>query len=132
MPRSASMVNNPQTFVPERFFQSSARHVSWPVSPGRGTEWKVQTSFPVCTSHARVSPAAPMLGPSCTCAPVITTFLKTIGGDERPNDEFASPLRAPGFMSTTPSLPNPGIGLPVLAFRAYSLPVDVPKKMVAG
>ena len=39
------MVNRPQTLVPERFFQSSPFQVSLPVSPGRGTEWNVQTSF---------------------------------------------------------------------------------------
>ena len=35
-------------------------------------------------------------------------------------------------MSTMPSLPKPGIGLPVLAFSAISLPLEVPKKTVAG
>src|SRR5579884_1480052 len=110
MPRSASMVNRPQTFVPDRFFQSSPFHVSCPVSPGRGTEWNVQRSWPLWTSQPRVSPADPMLGPSWTWAPVMTTFLYTIGGEESPNEEFCSPLSAPGFMSTTPSLPNPGTG----------------------
>src|SRR5450631_4460473 len=108
MPRSASMVNNPQTLVPERFFQSSFSHVSAPTSPGRGTEWNCQISLPVRASQARVSPDAPTLGPSCTWAPVMTTFLYTIGGDDRPKLEFSSPLSAPGFMSTTPSLPKPG------------------------
>src|SRR4030081_1343187 len=116
MPRLVSIVKNPHTFAPDRFFHASPSHVSLPVSPGRGIEWNVQASLPVRTSQARVSPAAPTLGVSCTIAPVITRFLYTIGGDESPKDALATPLSAPGFISTTPSLPKPGDSLPVLAF----------------
>src|SRR5579863_2865951 len=55
-----------------------------------------------------------------------------MGGEDRPKEELAKPFREPGFISTMPSFPKPGMGLPVLAFRAYSLPLEVPKKMVAG
>ena len=55
-----------------------------------------------------------------------------MGGEERPKVESARPLRAPGFMSTTPSFPKPGTGLPVFAFSAMSLPLEVPKSRVAG
>src|SRR5215471_9723865 len=55
-----------------------------------------------------------------------------MGGEERPKDELARPFSAPGFMSTIPSFPNPGIGLPVFAFNAYNLPLEVPKNTVAG
>ena len=33
-PRSISMLMNPQTLVPERFFHALPSHVSLPVSPG--------------------------------------------------------------------------------------------------
>ena len=65
----------PQTFTPERFFQLSPAHVSLYFSPSRGIEWNVQTSLPVCMSHARTSPAGPCGGFSCVVPPVMTRFL---------------------------------------------------------
>src|SRR5947209_11902230 len=55
-----------------------------------------------------------------------------MGGEDRPKEELVRPFSAPGFISTMPSFPKPGIGLPVLALRAYSLPLEVPKKTLAG
>src|SRR5579863_2389645 len=83
-------------------------------------------------SQARLSPDAPRLGNSWTCAPVITTFLYTIGGDESPKGAFGNPFMAPAFMSTSPSLPNPGTGLPVFAFSAINRPSSVPKNSSGG
>ena len=80
MPRCASTVMKPQTFTPERFFQLSPAQVSLPFSPLAGMEWNVQTSLPVCMSHARTSPAGPSGGFSCVMPPVITRFLYTVGG----------------------------------------------------
>src|SRR5271154_7347329 len=132
IPRAVSTVISPQTLVPERAFALSPSHVSLPASPGRGTEWNSHNSFPVCTSHPRVSPDAPTLGNSCTRAPVIKTFLYTIGGEESPNTESGNPFDAPAFISTTPSFPNPGTGFPVFAFSATKRPSAVPKNTSAG
>ncbi len=60
MPRASSTVSeNPQVFVPDRSFQPSFSHVSWPTSPGRGTVWNSHSFLPVTASNARVSPGGP-------------------------------------------------------------------------
>ena len=61
MPRASSTVSEkPHVFVPERSFQPSSSHVSWPTSPGRGTVWKSHSFLPVTASNARVSPGGPI------------------------------------------------------------------------
>ena len=67
--------------TPVRCFQLSPPHVSLNFSPARGTERNVQTSFPVCMSHARTSPAGPRGGFSCVRPPVMTRCRYTTGGD---------------------------------------------------
>ncbi len=64
MPRSASTDAMFHWLTPARCFQLSPSQVSENFSPGRGIEWKVQTSLPVITSQARASPAGPLVGDS--------------------------------------------------------------------
>ena len=53
-------------FAPPRSFQESPSHVSLPTSPGRGTVRNRQTSLPVRTSNARMSPGAAIPGEHLT------------------------------------------------------------------
>ena len=50
MPRFSSTTIWVQTLTPDRFFQLSPSQLSWPISPGCGTVWKVQTSLPLRAS----------------------------------------------------------------------------------
>src|SRR6185312_17299026 len=84
-PRASSNTREVQTLTPDRRSQLWAAHVSWPISPGRGTEWNVHTSLPLRTSQALTSPAAPSVGISWTRDPVITRSRYTMGGELIPN-----------------------------------------------
>src|SRR5512142_240399 len=96
IPRSSSTLMMVHTFVPERSFQESPSQVSCPTSPGLGTVWNVQTSFPLWTSKARTSPLGPFEGNSCTSEPVITRSLYMAGGELESYLSF-------GHLSATPT-----------------------------
>src|SRR5438034_6696717 len=72
IPRSMSTLMMVHTLVPERSSQESPSQVSCPASPGLGTVWNLQTSFPVRTSKARTSPLGPFDGNSWISDPVMT------------------------------------------------------------
>ena len=96
-------------FVPERSFHPSFSHVSWPVSPGRGTLWNVHFNLPVTASKPRVSPGVlASCGVSSVLAPRASTLRKTTG----------TPLHPTPARSATPFWPNPADGLPVAASSA--------------
>src|SRR6266513_3716940 len=82
IPRSRSTLMMVHTLVPERSSQESPSQVSCPTSPGLGTVWNRQTSFPVRTSKARTSPLGPFDGNSWTSDPVMTRALYMGGGDD--------------------------------------------------
>src|SRR5207245_11363795 len=81
IPRSTSTLMMVHTLVPERSSQESPSQVSCPASPGLGTVWNLQTSFPVRTSKARTSPLGPFDGNSWTSDPVMTKSLEMVGGE---------------------------------------------------
>jgi hypothetical protein len=60
-----------QLFAPPLTVQDSFDHVSCPNSPGCGMVWKIQRSFPVRTSYARMCPGEPG-SPSLTRPPTIS------------------------------------------------------------
>ena len=81
---NTSSVNPPHGLAPPRFFHASGgSQVSCPASPGRGTEWKRQTSLPVRASKARGSPGAPGW-PSSLEQPRITRSSNTAGAEVGP------------------------------------------------
>src|SRR5579872_33797 len=55
-----------------------------------------------------------------------------IGGDDNPNGALGRPFIMSAFISTTPSFPNPGTSLPVLALTAIKRPSSVPKNSSGG
>src|SRR5579875_751134 len=98
-----------QTLVPDRPFHPSFSQVSWPGSPGRGTDWNSHSFFPVRASYARVLPGGPV-SRSPVLAPTVIRSPKTVG----------TPLYGT-TISTLPSFPKPGSVFPVVAFRAISM-----------
>src|SRR5438445_11892101 len=129
-PRSLSTLMVDQTFAPVRSFQASPSQVSWPVSPGRGIVWNVQTDLPVRTSKARTLPLGPFDGNSGTIAHVITRSLYIAGADVTEyNAPGWSPSR-PARKSSVPPCSNSVHGFPVFAPRAINLPSNVPYKIL--
>src|SRR5205814_3712854 len=129
-PASSSTVICVHTPVLPLVAHDSFSHVSLPNSPGRGIVLKVQSSFPVLTSHARTRPLVLLcvftVSPSRKEEPTITTSLATVGVECKPISPVSRsiccplPTTAPTFISTTPLVPNPGTGTPVFALSDTS------------
>src|SRR5262245_50615428 len=108
----------------------SFSQVSLPNSPGRGIVLNVHSNLPDLASHARTRPFVLLcvftVRPSRNDDPTRMTSLATVGVEWRPISPLSRlicsplPTTAPTFMSTTPLLPKPGTGTPVLALSETS------------
>src|SRR5262245_55182139 len=120
------MLDPPQALAAPRSFHELPSHVSFPNSPGRGTVRNRQTSAPVRTSNARMSPGAAMPGPSPQETPTMIVFFQTAGADVGPYPSAANFGSSPSRRLRTPPLANFGSSRPVFASSEKSRPSDVP------